>query len=650
MRLSQFGVGVVGLVVTASVPLGAQTTTGDQSPDGRGQAYQQFMVGRHLEGEGDTDGAIAAFREAATLDPVSGEPLAELAALYARAGRADEAIATAEESLEREPDNQTGHRILGVVYASAAGSREGTPEDVDLAVTHLEQARGTLLPDFQVELTLARLYLRTDAADKAITLLEQLLDDELGFAEAGLLLSQAYEQAGRADEALSTLEAAVANGRPSYRALARLGEMYERRQRWSDAAATYEAAVAVNGRSADIRRRLAGSLLESGNPIRAREVLQELIGMRPRDAAGLHLLAEVELELNNFDAAESVARQLVEMEPDGLRGPFVLAQVFGRRREHQQVIDTLVPVLRAARERNTRPERLAGLFARLGSAYEQVDDLPNATLVYEDAVELMPTSLAFNARLTQAYIDADRTAEAMSVLTRVKHDHPGDLTLARLEAQLLGNRGDVGLGEALLRDALAANDGEPTAYVALAGFYSEHDRFDDAITVLESAQQRFSEDTSILFQLGAVLEQNGQFVGAERAFRRLLDRDPEHAPTLNYLGYMLADRGMRLEESVELLERAIAKDPHNGSYLDSLGWAYYKLERLDLAEPPLRAASDQLRHNSVVQDHLADLLNRLGRYSEAIETWERALGGDGEGVEPDVIERKIDGARRRIGR
>ena len=137
---------------------------------------------------------------------------------------------------------------------------------------------------------------------------------------------------------------------------------------------------------------------------------------------------------------------------------------------------------------------------------------------------------------------------------------------------------------------------------------------------------------------------------AEQTFRRVLTRDPDHAPTLNYLGYMLADRGERLEESVALIERAVENDPHNGSYLDSLGWAYFKLDRLDLAEPPLRAAGEQLQRNSVVQDHLGDLLVRLGRYSEAIEAWQRALDGDGEEVDSSAIEQKIDDTRRRVDR
>lgn len=199
------------------------------------------------------------------------------------------------------------------------------------------------------------------------------------------------------------------------------------------------------------------------------------------------------------------------------------------------------------------------------------------------------------------------------MLQTVRGHHAGDLTLARLEARVLATGGDVDGGAAVLQGALEMRPGQPAPYLVLAAYYSEHDRFNDAVALLESAENQFPDETAILFQLGAVLEQNDLRGDAEEAFRRLLDRDPEHADTLNYLGYMLADRGERLEESVSLLERAIEIDPHNGAYLDSLGWAYFKLDRLDLAEVLLQQASDQMAWNSVIQDHLGDVLRRLGR-------------------------------------
>ena len=652
-RVVPLAAALPALVILSAGAAAAQPPAESDS-SARAEAYARFLVGRHLEGRDDTDGAVRAFREAARLDPAAGEPLAELAALYARAGRAEDAVAAAEEALSREPDNRSAHRVLGLAYAASAGTREGTREDVERAVTHLEQARGSAVPDLQVELTLARFYLRTRAADEAIALLEDLSRDQLAYAPASVLLAEAYQQAGRRGDALRTLEETVASTRPTYRMLARLGELYEQSRRWRDAAEAYRGAVALNPRSAGVRRRLAAAWLEAGEADRARDVLGGLLEMRPRDAAGHRMLAETEIALGDFEAAEAAARRLLEIEPDGLSGPDVLARVFERRHEYPRVVETLAPALEQAR--GMRPGRtLAEMLDRLGRAHEWLEDPAAAARVYEDAVSLMPSNPWFQARLARAYVDSGRHGDAERLLARARNANPGDLSLAVIEADLRGRQGDVERGERLLLDVLEEDRGEqpggaPRAHLALASFYSEHERLPEAVLVLETALQRFPEETSILFLLGAMLERSGRFADAEAAFRGVIDRDPEHAQALNYLGYMLADRGERLDESVELIARAVEKDPHNGSYLDSLGWAYFKLDRLDLAEPPLRAAGDQLQRNSVVQDHLGDLLNRLGRYAEAIEAWRRALDGDGEEIDPALIERKMDDARRRLDR
>lgn len=645
-RVVTLAIALPVLVTTIFRPAAAQAPPESDS-SARAEAYARFMIGRHLEGLDDIDGAVQALRDAARLDPAAGEALAELAALYARAGRADDAFAAAEEALARESDNRSAHRVLGLAYAAAAASREGTRDDIDRAIVHLEQARGSVVPDLQVELTLGRFYLRTAANDEAIALLEDLSKDQLAYAPASVLLAEAYQQAGRHDEALRTLEEAVGSTRPTYRMLARLGELYEQSRRWRDAAEAYRGAVALNPRSAGVRRRLAAAWLEAGEAMRARDVLEGLLEMRPRDAAAYHMLAETEIALTNLEAAEAAARRLIGLEPDGLRGPYVLAQVFERRHEYQRVVETLQPLLERARA--MRPQRiLAEMLDQLGRAYQWLEEAEGATRVYEDAVSLMPSSPGFQARLAQAYVDSERLGDAGRLLARARGASPGNLTLAIIEADLHGRQGDVDRGETLLLDILSENREVPRAHLALASFYSEHDRLREATLVLESAQQQFPGETSILFLLGAVLEQSDRFAAAERAFRRVIERDPDHAQALNYLGYMLADRGERLNESVELIARAVETDPHNGSYLDSLGWAYYKLDRLDLAEPPLRAASDQLQRNSVVQDHLGDLLNRLQRYSEAIDAWRRALAGDGEEIDRALIEGKISDAQRRL--
>src|SRR6185503_7489302 len=252
--------------------------------------------------------------------------------------------------------------------------------------------------------------------------------------------------------------------------------------------------------------------------------------------------------------------------------------------------------------------------------------------------------------LVQANLAARKYAAAAQLAESVRTSNPNDLRLARLHAQALRQNGQPDRAVTVMRDLVTKQADRPLAYVALAQVYQDTNHPADAVKTLEDAATKFPGDTSIPFELGAVLDKQKRFADAEAAFRRVITQDPEHAPALNYLGYMLADRGERLDESVEYLKKALQIDPDNGSYLDSLGWAYFKGNKLDLANDNLRRAADQLKTNSVIQDHYAELLFKMGRFDEAIAAWTRALAGDGDAIDRAGIDKKIRTAQQKLKR
>jgi tetratricopeptide (TPR) repeat protein len=127
----------------------------------------------------------------------------------------------------------------------------------------------------------------------------------------------------------------------------------------------------------------------------------------------------------------------------------------------------------------------------------------------------------------------------------------------------------------------------------------------------------------------------------------MIERDPLDASALNFLGYMLADRTERHAEAVDLIERALRVEPDNPSYLDSLGWALFKQGKTTEAATPLGRAAAALPANSVIQDHHGDVLASQGKWAEATAAWQRAVDGDGESIDRDVITKKIQDAKRR---
>ena len=641
-------------VLVPCVAFAATAASQTSEPEDLAEAYYQFLLGRHFDGQDETDKAIDAYRTAVRLDPAAADVLVDLAELFARRGRSNEAIEAAQAALVIDEDHREAHRMLGLVLvalAERAGQRGGptTSESqrqyASDAISHLERADQADDPRLQV--TLARLYLNTGAGEQAIALLSRVLENEPDYREAMLLLSRAYTESGDPTKAITALERIVQGQPRFYRGLLTLAELYEGERRWADAALAYEKAVTLNPNNVDVRRRWASALASAGDTERAAGMLREIVAAQPGDAESLFLLANVERRAGRLEAAEQAARQLIALDGEDLRGSLALLRVFRGRGDHQQAAATLDQAIALARGSNRPPSQVASLLAELSGEYRALGDGEGAVAALEEAGELVPGDRRVLELLVQAYVEEGRVSDALSASGLALEQRPNDVMLSRLYAETLVRDGRAGEALSVL-EPVARESGDPRGYMALAELYGSIQRFDDALQVLQEARAKFPENTVLMFQLGASLERQELYKEAERVFRDLIERDPSHAAALNYLGYLMADRGERLEESVGFIRRALEIEPDNAAFLDSLGWAYFKLDRLDLAESPLRRASEMLQLNSVVQDHFGDLLERLGRYSDAIATWERALTGDGESIEPEVIKRKIHDARQRV--
>jgi tetratricopeptide (TPR) repeat protein len=628
------------------------------------QAYDQFLLAHRLKEDDDADGAMAAYKRAMALDPKSATIVAELADLYMRQNRAADSITAAEQALKIDPENRDAHRVLGTVYGSlgtaedSRASQEAQRESLRKGIEHLERAVGPagarVQADVNVRAMLARLYVANEQYNDAIPVLAEIVKQEPGWLDGASLLVQAYVAAGRGDDAVRWLEDAVQISPQLYPTLA---DMYARARRYSDASAAYESALKISLRSVDLRIRYAGMLLGTGvekDAVRARDVLREAVEMRAPDDRTLErallLLAQAERRTGELDASERTARRVISQNRRNPRAYVALAETLEERHKYQDVADVLAPAVNQFRSDSEPEGPLSMLLPHLGFAYQQLGQFDKAVATLQEAHKITGGDTAVAFYLIQAQLSAKKYSDAVALARQARVEQPDDLRLARLEAEGLRLWGKGDEAVAVLEQLTKRQAANPMAHVALAQIYQETNRGAQAVKVLQDARTRFPEDTSITFELGSVLEKQKKYSDAEVAFRQVIAQEPEHGPALNYLGYMLAERGERLSESLDLIKRALQTEPDNGSYLDSLGWAYFKDGKFDLAAEHLKRAADQLVTNSVVQDHYGDALFRLGRYDDAIAAWSRALSGDREDVDHGGIDRKIKSAKQKLPR
>ena len=573
---------VATTLVAASTTMFAQTAA---PGDSAGGAYYEFLMGLHLESQGNAEGATAAYQRAERLDPESAEIPAALAELYARTNRPTDAIAAGERAIKANPANPEANWILGSLYSRLAETPSTREADrrtyAQRAIVNLEKASRNAHPG--VPVMLGRLYLADRQYDKAIAMLQPFILEQPEQVEAVAMLSEAYQATGRDEDAIALLEKSVED---SPELFSTLGQAYQDSGRWDDAARAFEGAVGERPQSLPLRSQWATALLNAGDAKRAREVLEEASAGNSRSSRALYLLSEAQRRTGDYAAAEVTARRLIVLDPRALGGPRQLAQIFRDQGESQKIVALLEPIvtprLRAADASDLTSETFRSVYFDLASAYEELRQFDKALALLTQARGLSPT--------------------------------------------------------------------DPVVHIRLARSQQEAGKGEDAIRTLQAAVAKFPDEPGVKLSLGSALEREKKYNDAEAVFRQMITADPQNADALNSLGYMFAERGQRLDEAVTLIERALAIEPRNGAFLDSLGWAYFKQNRLELAEPPLREAVKQLPTVSVIQSHLGDVLSKRGQHQGAIEAWQSALNGDLDSISKSELEDKIKSARQKLGR
>ena len=635
---------LVPFVPASAAPASAQQQTGVNP-------YFEFLMARRLLGEGDTKGAQAALERALAADPESAEIRAEMASFLLRQDRLDDAEQSAREALKRDPDSIEAHRVLGLLFTAYADSAvrgpevEKVPAYLKEAIEHLEKVVPTAAgaTDLSAQYNLGRLYLRNGDLPKAIETLTRVVEQNPYWAQARLALAQAQSDSNQGEAAIETLKPAVEE---EPRLHATLGQFYERAGRFTEAADSYTKALAVTPTSRDLKLRLASVLLSAPdreNATKAVEVLSSILQQNPKDVRALYLRSQAYRRAGDLAAAENDARGAMAADRTSISGAYALAQVLAQRHRNREVIKLLEPIVAAP----GRGAEVVALLQYLSFAYQSVGEHQKAIDSLTRARTVSPDDASIDLYLIQAYIGAKKYSEAAALATEAQKRHPDQDRLTRLHARALFRSGAASRAIALLEASVKADPDDSDAYVALADLYADAGRVDEGVRLLDRARERFPKESSVPFQQGSILEKADRFADAERAFQKALELDPDHADALNYLGYMLAERGQRLDEAVRFVTRALELDPDNPSYLDSLGWAHFKRGDFAQAEQNLTRAAEALPRNAVIQDHLGDLLARLGRPKDAAAAWTRALEGDGDELNRADVEKKIREVQRR---
>ncbi|MCP4684133.1 MAG: tetratricopeptide repeat protein [bacterium] len=441
-------------------------------------------------------------------------------------------------------------------------------------------------PDsYEIGFALAEIAYRMRQPDQALEVLEQIA---LKTVDVFRLEGACYQQTGDERAAKDAYLNAIALDSTQENAYIFLAGYYRRRNNLDSTAWTYHQLIRMQPENYELRNELGKMLALGGRPEEAKTVFRESLAMNPSidNVAAYLSLSELYELTEQVDTAKVVLKEGLEVSPDNMMLNRAVVRLY---LEADSVLGA-IPYVRSLAE--AAPQD-ADASRRLAIMYFTVDSLPQADSVLSALVgsgDIEPANHFYLGRIALIGEDYTRARDEFTTLTH-----------------LADSISDGWLGLGLAFNHLGDSAQELETYRTGLEFMRDE----------ESA-------VALYFALGAAFEQADAIDSATATFEEILKHDPDNAQTLNYLGYALADRNLRLEYARDLISRAVELKPNSAAFLDSYGWVYYRLAEYEKALEYLEAAA-KLDNDPVIFDHLGDAYLATGKPEEAKVWWRKAL-------------------------
>jgi tetratricopeptide (TPR) repeat protein len=609
--------------------------------------------------------AIEQYKLALQADPDS-ETLSDgLANLYFRLGRIREAVSAAQEQITRHPEDIDAHVLLGHVYLRSLGDGQNpqSGEMLQTAIKEYETIAKLKPNDVETHLLLGQLYGLAHDSAKAEAEFKAAQKIDPNSEEVVLSIARLYSEQGDLPRAAKVIEGVPADDRSGRMDFALAG-LYDQLKQPKNAAKSYQAAVDDDPDNIDAKRGLASALTASGQMDAAAKVYAQILGNDPQDAQSLIREADIERQQGHYEQALATLKKAQALVSDNVELSYNLALTYDSLGRFDDSIKTLKQLLTATLPANgkfTDADRSnrALFLDRLAIVDRESNRTDDAVAAYKEMEGLGGDYQARGAGdIVDAYRDAHNWKAALDASAAAAKAMPSNHDVQLTYARQLADSGKVDEALKLANAQLAGTPDDRDVYFTIADINVRDKRWKDASQVLDKAEAlatKPEEKAFVAYYRGTVAERQKLFEQAEIEFRKGLQMSPDFAPIENYLGYMLAERGQKLDEAVTMLKKVVAFDPQNPAYLDSLAWAYYKQGQYALAEDLEHKAALRLSNDPTILDHLGEIDAKSGRLPQAVEEWQRSLAQYATSLPPEAdpadvakVQHKLENARVKL--
>jgi tetratricopeptide (TPR) repeat protein len=660
--------------VCSPVAIQAQTAAAATPPVNHADSYYHYGLAKIYESQAEASGrqdmatqAIEQYKLALNADPDSRVLQDGIANVYFRLGRIREAVAAAQDQVNKHPDDVDAHLLLGRVYLRTLGDGQGPQagQVLQAAIKEYEIIVKLKPNDLDNHLLLGQLYGLNHDSDKAEEQFKAAQKIDGGNEEVVLSMAREYSEQGDLDRAAKTIADVPVDDR-SPRMNFALAGLYDQLKRPKDAVVAYQAVLAEDPDNTDAKRGLAAALTASGQIDAAAKINAEILSSDPQDPQALLSEAKIQRDKGNFDQALTMLKKAQAIVPAGQDEEilYIEAQVYDSLGRLDDAANTLKQLIASSASPDGKysggAQTNRSLFLDLlASIQRQQGDTDGAIATYKQMADLGADfpSRALDEEV-DTYREAHQYAKALKISADAAQAQPASHDAQLRYAMQLADSGKVDDAVKLAKSQLNGTPEDIDVYFDLADIYARARRWKDAVVAFdktESMATKPEEKLRVYYARGDAENREKLYDQAEADFRKGLAIDSNFSSIQNDLGYMYAERGIKLDEAVAMLKKAVAADPANYAYLDSLAWAYFKQGQYVLAEDYERKAVSRMSSDPTVLDHLGEIEAKNGKLQQAIVDWQKSLQEYSVSLPPEAdpadvakVQRKLEGARVRL--
>jgi tetratricopeptide (TPR) repeat protein len=671
--LALFCVSAPAQKVKPSGPINLDRALEEQVAPDRVASYYHYSLSKWFDNDGETSKALSEMQTALRYNPGSATVHVEMARLLEKTGNAPEAIVHAQEAIGLDPQDPDPHWFL-IDYYFRAQERGGDPKGgmLQKAVEELEKLRVLSPTDERIYYDLGGAYFQLNQPQKAIEAYEKYqsvsTNSDSGYRE----IAKYYVQNGDENKAIEYLNKGLVAEPDSPESLMMLGSVYLKLNKSKEAVAVYKRLLEATGNNIAVSRQLAASLYDAGEYKDAIVILKNLISAAPTEKTYQILLGRAQIGLRDYPEA---IKTLKAVDPRSSEAQFWLGVAYeesGKYTEAVEIFSRLLSNVPATSE-ELRTDRIR-YQQRLAENYFKLREYDKAIAAYQELAKTKPQlnlrildmyrisrqftkAIPFGKQLydkdpgdaqlamvySQTLADAGRPKEGIEILSKIYEKDHTDVPIAVAYARILAEGGRSKEAVDILSGLIKDDPENVDLYLNLSRVYAQDKRFSEAEGILRTAEGKSTDNETteeLQFRRVLLYEKQKDFARAESLSKEILNTNPNNAPVLNYVGYMLADRGVRLDEAVRYVKEALAIDPDNGAYLDSLGWAFFKLNDMEKAEKYLLEADNNEKNDPTIKEHLGDLYFKTGNLLKAQDFWTRSVRlGTDTGTEQEDLQK-----------